>query len=66
MFDLQLFDEEVAENSAETQPAENSQTELPEGFEGLEEFNLDWREIPHFYKWGDESPLFVDSLANIK
>lgn len=38
MFDLQLFDEEVAENSAETQPAENSQTELPEGFEGLEEF----------------------------
>ena len=29
MFDLQLFDEEVAENSAETQPAENSQTELP-------------------------------------
>lgn len=38
MFDLQLFDEEVAENSAETQNAENSQAELPEGFEGLEEF----------------------------
>ena len=42
MFDLQLFDEEVAENSVETQAeensAENQQAELPEGFEGLEEF----------------------------
>ena len=42
MFDLQLFDEEVAENSAEVQAeensGENSQAELPEGFEGLEEY----------------------------
>lgn len=42
MFDLQLFDKEVAENSVETQAEENSaetqQTELPEGFEGLEEY----------------------------
>ena len=42
MFDLQLFDEEVAENSVETQAEENSaetsQAELPEGFEGLEEY----------------------------
>ena len=40
-FDLQLFDEEVAESSAES-TAENSSTEstseLPEGFEGLEEY----------------------------
>ena len=40
-FDLQLFDEEVAESSGES-TAENSSTEstseLPEGFEGLEEF----------------------------
>lgn len=44
-FDLQLFDEEVAENSVETQAEENSaetsQAELPEGFEGLEEFKED-------------------------
>lgn len=37
-FDLQLFDEEVAENSVDAQSEENSQAELPEGFEGLEEF----------------------------
>lgn len=23
------------------------------------QFNLVWREIPHFYKWWDESPLFL-------
>lgn len=42
MFDLQFFDEEIAENSVETQTeeksAETQQAELPEGFEGLEEY----------------------------
>ena len=43
IFDLQLFDEEeVTENqtesTAENSTAENSTAELPEGFEGLEEF----------------------------
>lgn len=41
-FDLQLFDEEVSENPTETtsenSSAEPQQAELPEGFEGLEEF----------------------------
>ena len=23
---------------------------------------LIWREIPHFYKWRDESPFFVDNM----
>lgn len=43
-FDLQLFDDDVAENSGES-ASENSSTEsiteLPEGFEGLEEFKDD-------------------------
>ena len=74
-FDLQLFDEEIAENSVETQAeensAENSQAQLPEGFEGLEEFkdeilqeiaqNEQAQEIPvetHEEKISDETPQY--------
>lgn len=38
-FDLQLFDEETAETSTEENSvAETESQELPEGFEGLEEY----------------------------
>ena len=31
----------------------------------MRDFNLIEREIPHFYKWWDESLILVDNFANI-